>query len=46
MAIVKLQTKNFPLADSITIIQEVNYKFQSLKGTPAKVVILKLQKVF
>lgn len=46
MAIVKLQTKNLPLADSLTVIQEVKSKFQSLKGTQGKAVILKLQKVF
>jgi hypothetical protein len=46
LAIVKLQTKNLPLADSLTAIQKVKSKFQSLKGTKGKAVFLKLQKVF
>ncbi|XP_050540377.1 uncharacterized protein LOC126905022 [Daktulosphaira vitifoliae] len=46
MAIVKLQTKNLPLAESLSVIQEVTSKFQSLKGTQGKAVLLKLQKVF
>lgn len=46
MAIVKLQTKHLLLADSLTEIQEVKSKFQSLKGTQGKAVLLKLQKVF
>jgi len=46
MSIVKLQTKNLPLADSLTVIQEVKSKFQSLKGTQGKAVLLKLQKDF
>jgi len=39
MAIVKLQTKNLSLADSIIVIQEVKSKFQSLIGTQRKAVL-------
>jgi len=35
-AIVQLQMKNLPLADSLAVIQGVKPKFQSLKGTQGK----------
>lgn len=44
--VIKLQMKNLPLADSLTVIQEVKSKFQSLKGTQGKSMLFKLQKVF
>lgn len=44
MAIVQLQMKNLPLAYLLGLIQGVISKFQSLKGTQGKAVILKLQK--
>jgi len=45
MTIIKLQTNNLSLADSLTVIQEVKSKFP-LKGTKQKSVFLKRQKVF